>query len=60
MATRTTTKKSTATVGFSAEERAAMKEHADELKTAARRGSKASRADGEADVLAEIAEFQGT
>ncbi len=57
MTTRTATTKSTATVGFSAEERAAMKEHAKELKTAARRGSKASRADGEADVLAKIAEM---
>ncbi|WP_067825348.1 iron chaperone [Nocardia inohanensis] len=46
------------TVGFSADERAAMKEHAKELKTAARRGAKASRADGEADVLAKIAEMQ--
>ncbi|RKT04165.1 hypothetical protein BX286_2112 [Streptomyces sp. 3211.6] len=45
--------------GFSAEERAAMKDHAQELKTAARRGS---RADKEAaavrDVLAKIAEMQ--
>ncbi|QLY32680.1 iron chaperone [Nocardia huaxiensis] len=46
------------TVGFSADERAAMKEHAKELKTAARRGSKATKADGEADVLAKIAEMQ--
>ncbi|GAB4585786.1 iron chaperone [Nocardia sp. IFM 10818] len=43
--------------GFSAEERAAMKEHAAELKTAARRGSKATRADGENDVLGKIAEM---
>lgn len=45
--------------GFSAEERAAMKDHAQELKTAARRSS---RADKEAaavqDVLAKIAEMQ--
>ncbi|MFC9997298.1 iron chaperone [Nocardia sp. NPDC127526] len=43
--------------GFSAEERAAMKEHAAELKTAARRGAKATRADGENDVLGKIAEM---
>ncbi|MFI7300755.1 iron chaperone [Streptomyces sp. NPDC050121] len=45
--------------GFTAEERAAMKEHAREQKTAARRGS--SRAEKEAaaeqDVLAKIAEM---
>ncbi|MFD1537349.1 iron chaperone [Nonomuraea guangzhouensis] len=43
--------------GFTDDERAAMKEHAQELKTAARRGSRASRADGERDVLAKIAEM---
>lgn len=43
--------------GFTDEERAAMKEHAQELKTAARRGSRASKADGESDVLAKIAEM---
>jgi len=43
--------------GFSAEERAAMKERARELKTAARRDSGADKADGEADVLAKIAEM---
>src|SRR2546430_14859847 len=41
--------------GFTAEERAAMKEHAQELKTAARR--RAGKADGESDVLAKIAEL---
>jgi len=41
--------------GFSAEERAAMKERAAELKAAKRRGSK--KADGEADVLAKIKEM---
>jgi uncharacterized protein YdhG (YjbR/CyaY superfamily) len=40
--------------GFTNEERAAMKERAKELKAASRRGS---RADGEADVLAKIAEM---
>lgn len=54
--TRTATK-NTATVAFSAEERAAIKEHAQELKTAARRGSRAAKADGEGDVLAKIAEM---
>ncbi|WP_188192340.1 iron chaperone [Nonomuraea sp. SYSU D8015] len=34
-----------------------MKEHAQELKTAARRGSRAAKADGERDVLAKIAEM---
>ena len=43
--------------GFSAEERAAMKAHAEDLKNAARRGSKATKADGENDVLAKIAEM---
>jgi uncharacterized protein YdhG (YjbR/CyaY superfamily) len=38
------------------EERAAMKERAQELKTGARRG-RAGKADGEADVLAKIAEM---
>jgi uncharacterized protein YdhG (YjbR/CyaY superfamily) len=38
------------------EERAAMQEHAKEMKTAARRG-KAGKPDGEADVLAKIAEM---
>jgi uncharacterized protein YdhG (YjbR/CyaY superfamily) len=40
--------------GFSADERAAMKERAQELKSEARRGGKA---DGESDVLAKIAEM---
>jgi uncharacterized protein YdhG (YjbR/CyaY superfamily) len=40
--------------GFSAEERAAMKERAAELKAASRRGTKASKADGERDLLAKI------
>jgi len=43
--------------GFTEEERAAMAERADELKTAARRGSRASKADGEKDVLAKIAQM---
>jgi hypothetical protein len=43
--------------GFTDEERAAMKEHAQELKTAARRSPRAAKADGESDVLAKIAEM---
>jgi hypothetical protein len=43
--------------GFTDDERAAMKEHAQELKTAARRGPRAAQADGESDVLAKIAEM---
>jgi uncharacterized protein YdhG (YjbR/CyaY superfamily) len=43
--------------GFTAEERAAMKDHAEELKAAARRGARATKADGESDVLAKIAEM---
>jgi hypothetical protein len=42
-------------VGFSDEERAAMKDHAEELKAAARRGSGATKADGESDLLAKVA-----
>jgi len=44
--------------GFTADERAAMKEHAQELKTAAQRGPRAAKADGESDVLGKIAEMQ--
>ncbi len=43
--------------GFTAEERAAMREYAQEIKTTARRGSSATKADGESDVLAKIAEM---
>ena len=46
-----------ASKGFTDEERAAMKERAQELKAAARRGPRASKADGENDVLAKIAEM---
>ena len=45
--------------GFTDEERAAMKERAQELKAAARRGSRAGKADGESAVLAKIAEMKG-
>ena len=48
-----------ASAGFTDEERAAMREHAQELKTEARRGSRPDRAAGEQDVLAKIAEMPG-
>ena len=57
--------KSTTTIdkkskGFTDEERAAMKERAQELKAEARRGPRAkkNKADGESDVLAKIAAMQ--
>ena len=43
--------------GWTDEERGAMKQRAQELKAAARRGSRADKADGEGDVLAKIAEL---
>jgi uncharacterized protein YdhG (YjbR/CyaY superfamily) len=43
--------------GFTDDERAAMKERAQELKAEGRRGSRAGKADGESDVLAKIAEM---
>jgi uncharacterized protein YdhG (YjbR/CyaY superfamily) len=46
-----------ATKGFSDDERAAMKERAQELKAAARRSPRTANADGESDVLAKIAEM---
>jgi uncharacterized protein YdhG (YjbR/CyaY superfamily) len=46
-----------ASKGFTDEERAAMKERAQELKAAARRGPGAKKTDGESDVLAKIAEM---
>jgi uncharacterized protein YdhG (YjbR/CyaY superfamily) len=59
--TRRSAKRTTATdkkvKGFTDEERAAMKERAQELKAEARRGPHADRADGERDVLAKIAEM---
>ena len=50
---KSTTAKSRTSAGFTAEERAAMKEHARELKAAA------AKADGESEVLAKIAEMTG-
>jgi uncharacterized protein YdhG (YjbR/CyaY superfamily) len=60
-ATQKSTKSTTASrktaEGFTADERAAMQERAREMKAAARRGSRADKADGESDVLAKIAEM---
>jgi uncharacterized protein YdhG (YjbR/CyaY superfamily) len=44
--------------GFTDEERAAMKERAQELKAEAGRGARADQADGESAALAKIAEMQ--
>jgi len=52
-----TTATGKASQGFTDEERAAMKERAQELKVAARRGPRAGKTDGEDDVLAKIAEM---
>ena len=62
MKDRPTSPKGTAAIdspdeGFTAEERAAMRERARELKAAARRGPGTDRADGEREVLAKIAEM---
>ena len=53
--TKRTVARDTSSETWTAEERAAMKEHAREMKAAARRG--AAEAEGEADVLAKIAEM---
>ncbi len=51
------TAKSKTYEGFTEDERSAMKQRAEELKTAGRRGSRAKKADGEGDLLAKIAEM---
>jgi uncharacterized protein YdhG (YjbR/CyaY superfamily) len=51
---KSTTATKTKSTGFTAEERAAMKERARELK------ARKSKADGEADVLAKIAQMKGS
>jgi uncharacterized protein YdhG (YjbR/CyaY superfamily) len=60
-ATQKSAKSTTATnkksKGFTDEERAAMKERAQELKAERRRGPRADKADGESAVLAKIAEM---
>ncbi len=48
------------TEAFSKEERAAIKERANEARTASRRGAAADAADSEADLLAKIAEMNET
>src|SRR5256886_2180745 len=54
---KSTTARKKTSKGFTDEERAAMRERAQELKAAARRGPRAAKADGESDVLAKIAEM---
>jgi uncharacterized protein YdhG (YjbR/CyaY superfamily) len=56
---RSTTATGKKSKGFTGEERAAMKERAQELKAEARRGPRAKKdeADGESEVLAKIAEM---
>lgn len=55
----TDTDDSTGYEGFTAEERAAMKDHARQMKTEARRRSRADKAaEAERDVLAKMAEMQ--
>jgi uncharacterized protein YdhG (YjbR/CyaY superfamily) len=54
---KSTTANNKKSKGFTDEERAAMRERAQELKAAARRGPRAGKADGERDVLAKIAEM---
>ena len=44
--------------GFTDEERAAMKDHVQEMKASADRGPRADKADGESAVLAKIAEMR--
>ena len=56
--TRSTTTVGKKSKGFTDEERAAMKERAQELKAEARRGPRGDKADGESDVLAKIAAMQ--
>ena len=46
-----------ASKGFTDDERAAMRERAQELRSSTRRGSRATKADGEGDVLAKITEM---
>jgi uncharacterized protein YdhG (YjbR/CyaY superfamily) len=54
---RSTTANDKRSEGFTEEERAAMKERAQELKAEARLGPRAGKADRERDVLAKIAEM---
>jgi len=54
---KSTTETNKKSKGFTEEERAAMKERAQELQAEARRGRRADEADGGNDVLAKIAEM---
>jgi uncharacterized protein YdhG (YjbR/CyaY superfamily) len=54
---KSTPKKARTFKGFTDEERAAMKEHVQELKAAARRGPRGDKAEEESAVLAKIAEM---
>jgi uncharacterized protein YdhG (YjbR/CyaY superfamily) len=54
---RSSTAKTATYQGFTDDERGAMKERAQELKATARRGTRASEADRENEVLAKIAEM---
>jgi uncharacterized protein YdhG (YjbR/CyaY superfamily) len=56
-AKKATQKSAKKSKGFTDDERAAMKERAQELKAEARRGPRADKAGGESDVLAKIAEM---
>ena len=56
---KSTAARGTASGAFTAEERAAMKERAREVKAPARSGQRAGKADGESEVLAKIAEMPG-
>ncbi|TLZ57136.1 MAG: DUF1801 domain-containing protein [Methanobacteriota archaeon] len=60
--TQTSAKSTTASnkkfTGFTDEERAAMKERVEEMKTSEARGPRADKADGESAVLAKIAEMR--
>lgn len=55
---RTTTATDKTSKGFTDEERVAMRDRAQELKAAARRGPRADKADEESAVLAKIAEMR--
>jgi hypothetical protein len=55
---RSTAAKNKTYEGFTEEERDAMKQRAQELKAAGRRGSRADKPDAESEVLAKIAEMQ--
>jgi uncharacterized protein YdhG (YjbR/CyaY superfamily) len=57
---KSTTASGKTSKGFTDEERAAMKERAQELKAEAGRRPRADKSDGESAVLAKIAEMQGS